>query len=116
MEKEVQSRGMCRLRLPDDPIRGCEPMEGKGNIQAGDLLDPTPELPDDTPLDRVQFPTRVQAALAASGLRTVGEIRESPNKMLLDLQDLGSGSVFYLREALGLPSCDGVRPSGRKPQ
>ena len=91
-------------------------MEGKGNIQAGDLLDPTPELPDDTPLDRVQFPRRVHAALAASGLRTVGEIRESPNKMLLDLQDLGSGSVFYLREALGLPSCDGVRPSGRKPQ
>jgi hypothetical protein len=107
---------MCRPRLPDDPVPEVRAMEGKGNIQASDLLDPTPELPDDTPLDRVQFPTRVQAALAASSHRTVGEIRESPNKMLLDLQDLGSGSVFYLREALGLPSCDGVRPSGRKPQ
>jgi hypothetical protein len=91
-------------------------MEGKGNIQERDLLDPTPELPDDTLLDRVQFPTRVRAALAASGLSTVGEIRESSNEMLLDLQDLGSGSVSYLREALGLPSCDGVRSSGRKPR
>jgi hypothetical protein len=91
-------------------------MKGKGNIQADDLLDPTPELPDDTPLDRVQFPTRVQAALAASGLRTVGDIREGSNEMLLDLQDVGSGSVFYIRKALGLPSRDGVRPSGRKPR
>jgi DNA-directed RNA polymerase alpha subunit len=85
---------MCRLRLPDDPNPEVPAMEGKGNIQAGDLLDPTPELPDDTPLDRVQFPTRVQAALAASGLRTVGEIRESSKEMLLDLKDLGSGSVW----------------------
>jgi hypothetical protein len=91
-------------------------MEGKGNIQERDLLDLTPELPDDTPLDRVQFPTRVRAALAALGLITVGEIRETSNEMLRDLHDLGSGSIFYLREALGLPSCDGVRPSGRKPR
>jgi hypothetical protein len=91
-------------------------MEDKVNVQVANLLDPRPELPDDTPLDHVQFPTRVQAALAASGLRTVGEVRESSTKMLLDLQDIGSGSVLYLREALGLPSCDGVRPSGREPQ
>jgi hypothetical protein len=78
-------------------------MEGKGNIQEeGYLLDPTPELPDDTPLDRNQFPTRVQAALAASGLRTIGEIRETSNEMLLDLQDLGSGSVSYLREGAAI--------------
>ena len=91
-------------------------MEGKVNIQEGDLLDPTPELPDDTPVNRVQFPTRIHQALAAAGLETVGEIRETSSEMLLKLQDLGSGSVSYLREALGLPSCDGVRPSGRKPQ
>ena len=24
------------------------------------LVDPTPELPDDTPIDRVRFPTRIQ--------------------------------------------------------
>jgi hypothetical protein len=47
-------------------------MEGKVNIQEGDLLDPTPELPDDTPVNRVQFPTRIHQALAAAGLKTVG--------------------------------------------
>jgi DNA-directed RNA polymerase alpha subunit len=84
-------------------------MEGKVNIAEGDPLDPAPELPDDTPIDRVQFPTRIHRALAAAGLKTIGEIRETSNEKLLDLQDLGSGSVSYLREAVGLPSCDGVR-------
>jgi DNA-directed RNA polymerase alpha subunit len=65
-------------------------------------------LPDDTPIDRVQFPTRIHKALAAAGLKTIGEIRETSNEKLLDLQDLGSGSVSYLREAVGLPSCDGL--------
>jgi hypothetical protein len=100
----------------DDPNLKARAMEPKGNIQEGDLLDPTPELPDDTLLDRVQFPTRIQAALAALGLRTVREIRETSNEMLLDLHDLGSGSIFYLREALGQPSCDGVRPPRSKPR
>jgi DNA-directed RNA polymerase alpha subunit len=89
-------------------------MEGKVNIQEGGLADPTPELPDDTPIDRVQFPARIQKALAAGGLKTVGEIRETSNDMLLNLQDLGSGSISYLREVLGLPSCDGVRPLEKK--
>jgi hypothetical protein len=35
--------------------------------------------------------------------------------MLLSFQDLGPGSVAHLRETLGLPSTDGVRPSGKKP-
>src|SRR5689334_14515013 len=107
---------MCRLGLPDEPNPEVRAMEGKGNIQAGDLLDPTPELPDDTPIDRVQFPTRIHKALAAGGLKTVGEIRETSNDLLLNLQDLGSGSISYLREALGLPSCDGVRPLEKKPR
>jgi DNA-directed RNA polymerase alpha subunit len=115
----------CRICFPDqalaeNPLRrameGNEPnadagqaMEGKVNIAEGDPLDPAPELPDDTPIDRVQFPTRIHRALAAAGLKTIGEIRETSNEKLLDLQDLGSGSVSYLREAVGLPSCDGVR-------
>jgi hypothetical protein len=85
-------------------------MEGEVNIQGGGLLDPTPELPDDTPIDRVQFPARIHKALVAGGLKAVGEIRETSNETLLNLQDLGSGSVSYLRETLGLSSCDGVRP------
>ena len=78
-------------------------------------LDPTPELPDDTPLDSVELPTRIRNVLAAEGLKTVGDIREASDAMLLSLQDLGKGSVAHLRETLGLPSTDGVRPLGKKP-
>jgi DNA-directed RNA polymerase alpha subunit len=74
------------------------------------MLDPTPELPDDTLITRVQFPTRMLNALAAAGLSTVGDVREASDKMLLSLPDLGQGSLAHLRETLGLPSCDGVRP------
>ena len=84
-------------------------MEGRVNIPEGDPLDPTPELPDDTPIDRIEFSTRVHKALTAAGLKTIGEVRETPNEILLNLQDLGPNSVSYLREVLGLPSCDGVR-------
>jgi hypothetical protein len=47
--------------------------------------------------------------------RTVGEVREASDDMLLSLPDLGHGSVTHLRETLGLPSRDGVRPLGKKP-
>jgi hypothetical protein len=89
-------------------------MEGTAKIQGRHLFDPAPELPDDIPIDRVQFPTCIHKALVAGGLGTLGEIRETSNDVLLNLQDLGSGSVFYLRESLGLPSCDGVRPLEKK--
>jgi hypothetical protein len=79
------------------------------------MLDPAPELPDDTLVSQVQFPTPILNALAAAGLRTVGKVREAPDEMLLSLPDLGPGSVSHLREMLGLPSCDGVRPLGKKP-
>jgi hypothetical protein len=36
--------------------------------------------------------------------------REAPDGMLLSFQDLGQRSVAYLRETLGQPSTDGVRP------
>ena len=91
-------------------------MENKVSNLGGDVFDPTPELPDDTPIDSIQFPIRVHKALMAGGFSTVGEIRETSNEMLLSLQDLGSGSVSYLRETLGLPSCDGVRPLEKKPR
>jgi DNA-directed RNA polymerase alpha subunit len=74
------------------------------------ILDPTPELPDDTPIENVQLPTRIRNVLAAAGLKTVGEVRETADETLLSFQDLGPGSVAHLRETLGLPSCDGVRP------
>jgi DNA-directed RNA polymerase alpha subunit len=74
------------------------------------MHDPTPELPDETLISQVQFPTRILTVLTAAGLKTVGEVREASDKMLLSLPDLGSGSLVHIRETLGLPSCDGVRP------
>jgi hypothetical protein len=41
------------------------------------LINPTPELPDETPIEDVQLPTRLRKALATAGLKTVGETRES---------------------------------------
>jgi DNA-directed RNA polymerase alpha subunit len=73
-------------------------------------IDPTPELPDDTPIENIRFATRVRNALAVEGLKTVGEVRETANETLLSFQDLGPASIKQLREALGLPSRVGVRP------
>ena len=78
---------------------------------AGPMLYPAPELTDDTPIENA----RVRNALTTAGVKTVGEIREASDAMLLTLQDLGKGSVAHLRETLGLPSTDGVRPLGKKP-
>jgi DNA-directed RNA polymerase alpha subunit len=82
---------------------------------AGPMLYPAPELPDDTPIENVRFSTRIRNAVTAAGWKTVGEIREASDATLLGLPDLGPGSVTSLRETLGLPSCDGVRPLGKKP-
>jgi DNA-directed RNA polymerase alpha subunit len=65
------------------------------------LIDPTPELPDDTPIEDVRFPTRIRNVLAAAGLTTVGEVRETADETLLSFQDLGPNSVKRLREVLG---------------
>ena len=82
---------------------------------AGPMLYPAPELPDDTLIANVRFSTRVRNALNAAGLKTVGEVREASDATLLSLRDLGQGSVAHLRETLGLPSTDDVRPLGNKP-
>ena len=50
-------------------------------------LEPTPELPDDTPIREVGFPTRTKNALFAAGLKTVGEVREMSDEALLSLPD-----------------------------
>jgi DNA-directed RNA polymerase alpha subunit len=78
------------------------------------MLDPTPELPDDTLIEDVGFATRIRNALNAAGLKTVGDVREASDATLLSFQDLGQGSVAHLRNTLGLPSCDGVRPLQKK--
>jgi DNA-directed RNA polymerase alpha subunit len=78
-------------------------------------LDPTPKLPDNVPIREVRFPTQIKNALFAAGLKTVGEVRKMPDEALLGLPDFGGASVARLRETLGLPSTDGVRPASKKP-
>jgi DNA-directed RNA polymerase alpha subunit len=75
-------------------------------------LEPTPELPDNMSIREVRFPTRIENALFAAGLKTVGEVREISDETLLSLPDFGKGSVAHLRETLGR---DGLRPLGKKP-
>ena len=79
------------------------------------MVAPTPELPDDTPIERVLFSTRIQNALRAADLKTVGEVREISDETLISLPDFGRGSLSDLRGKLGLPSTDGVRPITKTP-
>ena len=76
-------------------------------------IDPAPELPDDTPIDRVRLPTRIRTALNDAGVKTIGEIREATDDTLLGFKNLGHVSLAYLRRTLGLPSSGGVRPLDR---
>jgi DNA-directed RNA polymerase alpha subunit len=80
-----------------------------GDWKETKLVDPTPELPDDTRIADVRFPTRIRNVLAVAGLKTLGEFRDTTNEMLLSFQDFGPISVKHLRDTLGLPSSDGVR-------
>ena len=96
-----------RERLREERLRREAP--------AGPMLYPAPELPDDTPIENVRFATRIRNALNAAGMKTVGDVREVSDAVLLSLPDFGSSSLSYLREALGLPSTDGVRPKSEKP-
>jgi hypothetical protein len=50
----------------------------------------------------------------AADLKTVGEVREMSDETLINLPDLGKGSLAALRAKLGLPSTDGVRPLSKK--
>ena len=80
----------------------------------GPMIAPTPELPDDMPIERVIFSTRIHNALQAAGLKTVGEVREASDKILIGLPALGNSSLADLRRKLGLPSTAGVRPPGKR--
>jgi hypothetical protein len=57
--------------------------EGEGEMNERHLIDPTAELPDDTPIENIRFATRLRNALAVEGLKTVGEVRETADETLL---------------------------------
>ena len=73
------------------------------------MLDPLPELPDDTLVEAVNLPTRVRDALLQAGIRTIGQARETTDCDLLKLPAIGKSSLEYLRQSLGLPSSQGVQ-------
>jgi hypothetical protein len=75
----------------------------------GKLVAPTPQLPDDTPIDRLRLTARMREALRAAGLTTVGEIREKSDQQLLSIRDLGRDSLDHLRASLGVTSVHAVR-------
>jgi DNA-directed RNA polymerase alpha subunit len=81
----------------------------------GPMVAPTPELSDDTPIERVLFSIRIHNALKAADLKTVGEVREVSDATLISLPGFGRGSLSELRKKLGLPSTDGVRPVSKEP-
>jgi Bacterial RNA polymerase, alpha chain C terminal domain len=62
----------------------------------GPMVTPTPELSDDTPIERVLFSIRIQNALKAADLKTVGEVREVSEATLISLPDFGRGSLSEL--------------------
>jgi hypothetical protein len=41
------------------------------------MLDPTPELPDDTPISDVEFPARIRNVLMTAGLKTSARCAKS---------------------------------------
>jgi hypothetical protein len=46
------------------------------------MLFPTPELPDNTPIDNVRFGSRIRNALNAAGMKAIGEVRETSADVL----------------------------------
>jgi len=75
----------------------------------GKLVVPTPQLPDDTPIEKLRLTTRMREALHAGGLRTAGEIRDKSDQQLLAIRDLGSGSIAHLRASLGMTPVHAAR-------
>jgi hypothetical protein len=75
------------------------------------LIAPTPELPDEMPIEKLQLTTRVYRALSVEGIKTVGEIREKSDGDLLSFQNLGKRSIEHLRITLGRRPADNTNSS-----
>jgi DNA-directed RNA polymerase alpha subunit len=65
------------------------------------MIEPSPDLPDETLLQDLNLPTRIQNALSAGGLRTVGEVRKTSSFDLLTFRRVGKTSITVIRELLG---------------
>jgi hypothetical protein len=63
------------------------------------MLHPTPELPDDTPIEQVRFTWAMRRELIAARLTTVGAVREASDESLQSLK-ITAGLAAYIRETL----------------
>jgi hypothetical protein len=67
------------------------------------MIDPSPELPDDMSIANVELPPKLQQALTAAGLRTVGDVREAPDTKILRIPDLGRVRWLCFAKPSGCP-------------
>jgi hypothetical protein len=58
-------------------------------------------LPDDASIDDSGLPTIVKNALLAAGLKTVGQVRETPDKVILRQRRIAKGRLRLVRNILG---------------
>src|SRR5260370_7995008 len=64
------------------PVRS---QETGGEMSEPNMLDPTPELPDDTPISDVEFPARIRNVLVAPPLHPVLHVPEPSDDPFLNL-------------------------------
>ena len=64
------------------------------------LLHPSSTISDDMPIEQIRLPLNIGRTLAATGLKTVGDLRKSTNELLLG-SGLDVGVVGYIRATLG---------------
>jgi hypothetical protein len=57
------------------------------------MLKPSPQLSDDVLLSDLTIPAHIRNALAAQGVRTVGEVRKIPDKTLFSFPKVGHRSI-----------------------
>jgi DNA-directed RNA polymerase alpha subunit len=86
------------IALRSHPPPGRAGAEGEREMTS---YDPDPNLPDDISIGEVRLPPTIKRALAAAGLKTVGDVRKTSDAMLLSIQKLGRSSVTRLRNELG---------------
>ena len=58
-------------------------------------------LPDNASIDDSGLPTIVKNALLAAGLKTVGQVRETPDAVILRQRRIAKGRLRLVRNVLG---------------
>ena len=64
------------------------------------LLYPSSAISVDVPIEQIRLPWNIRRTLAATGLKTVGDVRKSTNELLLR-SGLDRGIVDHIRATLG---------------